>query len=409
MTAGNRAGRIITAASVSALLAGVTWLPAGAETAFDQLDVEQRGDITIEASWYPRTAKHTGQEDSFLHLEAQPEILVYGDTAEAQLQPRIGGGTSGAGQIDFREAHVSGRLGEMDYLVGSTILFWGKVESYNPVDIVNSRDFSRGLMRSEKRGAPMARVSWPLGPGQLDLMAIDFVENEYPALSARERPGLRITESTSYSGGAKRDDMAKAIRWSGYFGDIDLGLSWFQGTGHSPRLLPQADGRLKPDYSRITQAGLDIQYLRGDTALKAEIIHRKGQYDRLGTARSYRAGVFGVEHNLYDITSDGRDLVLLAEYARDSRKDLSHSGFQNDLTLGARWVWNDVEDTQVLGLLTRDLDNAAQTMTFSIDRRLTDELTFEASARLAERYERDPNSTALSQDSAVIASITYSF
>ena len=72
-------------------------------------------------------------------------------------------------------------------------------------------------------------------------------------------------------------------------------------------------------------------------------------------------------------------------------------------------MWNDVEDTQVLGLLTRDLDNAAQTMTVSIGRRLTDELTFEASARLVERYERDPNSTALSKDSAVIASVTYSF
>ena len=374
-----------------------------------EFGTEHRGEIMVETSWYPQSAAYASQKNSFVYLEARPELVIYGDSAEARIQPRISGGTAGDGRIDFREAHVTARLGDADILVGNTILFWGKVESYNPVDIVNSRDFSRGLMRSEKRGAPMARVSWPLGPGQLDLMAIDFVENEYPALSARERPSLRITESTSYSGGAKRDDMAKAIRWSGYFGDIDLGLSWFRGTGHSPRLLPQTDGTLKPDYSRITQAGLDIQYLRGDTALKAEIIRRKGQYDRLGTARSYRAGVFGVEHNLYDITGDGRDLVLLAEYARDSRKGLSHSGFQNDLTLGARWVWNDVEDTQVLGLLTRDLDNAAQTMTVSIGRRLTDELTFEASGRLVERYERDPNSTALSKDSAVIASVTYSF
>ena len=391
-------------ALLPAVLACYLPLPAAAE-----IGVEHSGEVTLEASWYPETAAHAGQKDSFAHLEAKPELVIYGDEAEMLLQPRISGGTSGGGLVDFREANVTARIGDADILVGNTILFWGKVESYNPVDIVNSRDFSRGLMRSEKRGAPMARVSWPIGPGQLDLMAIDFVENEYPALSARERPGLRITGSTSYSGGAKRDDMANAIRWSGYFGDIDLGLSWFCGTGHSPRLLPQADGTLKPDYSRITQAGLDIQYLRGDTALKAEIIRRKGQYDRLGTARSYRAGVFGVEHNLYDITGDGRDLVLLAEYARDSRKGLSHSGFQNDLTLGARWVWNDVEDTQVLGLLTRDLDNAAQTMTVSIDRRLTDELTFEASARLVERYERDPNSTALSKDSAVIASVTYSF
>ena len=103
------------------------------------------------------------------------------------------------GLVDFREANVTGaHRRRRYYLIGNTILFWGKVESYNPVDIVNSRDFSRGLMRSEKRGAPMARLSWPIGPGQLDLMAIDFVENEYPALSARERPGLRITGSTSH-------------------------------------------------------------------------------------------------------------------------------------------------------------------------------------------------------------------
>ena len=404
MTPNKASRRAALLPGLLAVFASLTGYAAWAE-----IRIEHRGEITAEASWYPQGAAHAGQKDSFVHTEARPELVIYGDVAEALIEPRISGGTAGEGTIDFREANITTRLGDADILIGSTILFWGKVESYNPVDIVNSRDFSRGLMRSEKRGAPMARVSWPIGPGQLDLMAIDFVENEYPALSARERPGLRITGSTSYSGRAKRDDMANAIRWSGYFGDIDLGLSWFRGTGHSPRLLPQADGTLKPDYSRITQAGLDIQYLRGDTALKAEIIRRKGQYDRLGTARSYRAGVFGVEHNFYDITGDGRDLVLLAEYARDSRKGLSHSGFQNDLTLGARWVWNDVEDTQVLGLLTRDLDNAAQAMTVSIDRRLTDELTLEASARLVERYERDPNSTALSKDSAVIGSVTYNF
>ena len=410
MTTGNRAGRLITTASISAFLAGVTWLPASAETAFDQLEVEQRGEITVEASWYPRTAKHTGQKDSFLHLEAKPEILVYGDTAEAQLQPRFSGGTSGAGQIDFREAHVSGRVGELDYLVGSTILFWGKVESYNPVDVVNALDYSRGLMRNEKRGAPMVRLSWPVGPGQVDLLAIDFVENIYPENSLRERPALPVTDTTAgFSGGAARDDIATAARWSGYFGDIDLGISWFRGTGHAPRLLPQSDGTLKPDYSRITQLGLDIQSLHGDSAVKAELIHRRGQYDRLGSTNSYGAGVIGVEHNLYDLAGSGRDLVLIAEYARDERRGRSHSGFQNDLVLGGRWLWNDVEDTEILTLLSRDLDNAAQTLTVTADRRITDALSFEATVRWPQRLGRDPTGAALSRDSAIIASLTYSF
>ena len=410
MTTGNRAGRIITAASLWALLIGMTWVPASAETVFDRFEVEQRGEVTIEASWYPRTAQYDGQKDSFLHLEARPEILIYGDNAEAQIQPRISGGTGGNGQVDFREAHVSGRLGEMDYLVGSTILFWGKVESYNPVDIINALDYSRGLLRSEKRGAPMVRLSWPVGPGQIDLLAIDFVENIYPGSSLRERPALRVNDdAASFSGGGGRDDIATAARWSGYFGDIDLGVSWFHGTGHAPRLLPQANGTLTPDYSRITQLGLDIQSLHGDTAIKAELIHRRGQYDRLGSADSYAAGVIGIEHNLYDIAGSGRDLVLIAEYARDERRGRSHSGFQNDLILGGRWVWNDVEDTEILALLARDLDNAAQTLTVTADRRLTDALSFEASARWPERMARDPNSTALARDAAIIASLTYSF
>ena len=199
------------------------------------------------------------------------------------------------------------------------------------------------------------------------------------------------------------------MRWAGYFGDVDLGLSWFRGTGHSPRLVPQADGTLKPDYSRITQTGLDIQYLRGDTALKGEAIHRRGQYDRLGSVRSYSAWIAGVEHNLYDVDGNGRDLVLIAEYARDSRRGKAHSGFQNDVTLGGRWVWNDVEDTELLALVSRDLDNDAQTMTLTFDRRLTDSLTFEVSARRVERLDRDPNSVALARDDAVIAKLTYGF
>ena len=121
-------------------------------------------------------------------------------------------------------------------------------------------------------------------------MAIDFVENEYPDAVGARAAGPASPGAQAIPARADSDDMANAIRWSGYFGDVDLGLSWFRGTGHSPRLVPQADGTLKPDYSRITQAGLDIQYLRGDTALKAEIIRRKGQYDRLGTAAATAPG-----------------------------------------------------------------------------------------------------------------------
>ena len=404
MIPNNASRRAALLPGLLAIFASLTGYGAWAE-----IRTEHRGEITAEASWYPQGAAHAGQKNSFVHTEVRPELVIYGDVAEALIQPRISGGTAGEGTIDFREANVTARLGDVDILIGSTILFWGKVESYNPVDVVNAKDFNRGVMRSEKRGAPMLRLSWPAGTGQLSLLAIDFTKNIYPGVASRERPALPIAKEASYSGGAKREDIANAVRWSGYFGDIDLGISWFRGTGLAPRLLPQADGTLKPDYSRITQTGLDVQYLWADSALKVELVRRSGQYNRLGTAGSYQAGVVGIEHNLFGVMDSGHDIVLIGEYAGDSRMELTHSGFQNDLTVGTRWLWNDIEDTEILGLLTHDLDNGAQTATVSIDRRINDQLTFEASARGTSRYANDPNSTAFQKDSAVNMALTYWF
>ena len=105
--------------------------PVAAESA-----VEQRGEATFEASWYPRSAAFGGQKNGFFHVEVKPELLVFDDTTEWVLKPRISGGTAGVGVVDFREAYVTSRIGEIDVLVGNTILFWGKVESYNAVDVI---------------------------------------------------------------------------------------------------------------------------------------------------------------------------------------------------------------------------------------------------------------------------------
>ena len=172
--------------------------------------VKQRGETTFEASWYPRSAAFGGQKNSFFHVEVQPELSVFDDTTEWVLKPRISGGTAGVGVVDFREAHITSRIGEMDVLVGNTILFWGKVESYNPVDVVNSLDYGRGLMRSEKLGAPMAQVSLPIGSGQLDLLAIDFVKNIYPGRALRERvePSVQIADDLR---ALVADDLAEGL------------------------------------------------------------------------------------------------------------------------------------------------------------------------------------------------------
>ena len=399
-------GRLIGACiglALSGILAGATQVSA-------EMIIEQRAEIIGEASWYPRKAAHGGQAGSFMHAEAKPELYVAGDEIEILVQPRLTTANRGSGQADLREAHVSGRAGDADYLVGSTIMFWGQTEIYNPVDIINSRDFSRGLQRSEKLGAPMVRLSLPAGPGQVDLMAVDFVANIYPERPLRERIAPKVNNGTpTFSDKADKNDIATALRWSGYVGDLDIGISWFRGTGNAPRLLPQSDGSMTPDYSRITQTGVDLQYLMGETALKGELIHRTGQYDSTGATKTYRAGVIGLERTIYDFDGNGRDMVLLGEYAHDSRQLKAHSGFQNDIAVGARFLWNDVDDTEVMALVIRDLDNGAQTTSISASRRINDQITFDAALRHPIRYGHDAQSAPLSRDMAVIASLTYSY
>ncbi|MDC1382808.1 hypothetical protein N8500_04925 [Candidatus Puniceispirillum sp.] len=87
----------------------------------------------------------------------------------------------------------------------------------------------------------------------------------------------------------------------------------------------------------------------------------------------------------------------------------SHSGFQNDFTFGARWLWNDVESTEFLSLLTQDLNNDGKTLRVSFDRRINNQLTFEVNVRLPYRYNRDPNNVALKKDGAIIAALIFNF
>lgn len=377
----------------------------------EELYHEQYGKMDVHFDHYWQAGAISGQRRDFALLSLKPGLLAEQDRFQFLLEPRLTTGNSGAGRADLTEAHLSYRGEMVDILAGNNVEFWGKVESYNPVDIINSYDYTRGLTRGQKRGAPMLKLSTPLGPGQIDAFILPkFIENDYPGAAARLRTALLVAnDSASYGNGAKRDEVGHALRWAGYFGDLDIGLSHFAGIGREPRMLVQADGRLRPDYSRITQTGLDLQYLFGDTALKGEFIHRSGQFNRHGIMKTYRAAVVGLEHNIYDVAASGYDLVLLAEYAADSRQRDSHTGFQNDLIAGARLLLNDVDDSEIMALLTRDLDYDASTLKLSYNSRMSDNLVLKTHLSLHSKLARDLNNAAFERDQYAGVTLSYSW
>ncbi|MEK9639716.1 MAG: hypothetical protein VW299_03120, partial [Alphaproteobacteria bacterium] len=293
--------------------------------------------------------------------------------------------------------------------IGSLLEFWGKTESYNPSDIINSYDYTSGLSDSQKLGAPAFKVSSDLNDGYLSLLLFPFfVENAYPGLSSRARLQTIVSNDTaSYSNDASRNDNSYALRYEGYQGDLDYGLSYFDGITREPFFTLSSDGRLVPEYFSIQQTGADVQYLLGDTALKTEIVRRIGQFNANGVKEDYSAGVFGVEHNVYGVFDSAYDLILVGELAADSRGKDSHTIFQRDFVAGATLLLNNIDDSEINLFFIRDLSYTSLLTRLSYSSRLNDAFTIQSNLNFHSKFEKDAGQAALAQDSN--ASITLSY
>ena len=140
-------------------------------------------------------------------------------------------------------------------------------------------------------------------PGEKDWGLLEFFllpyfrERTYPGIDGRLRTPLVIdTDNPLYESSAGEHHTDLALRWSHYFGDVDIGVSVFHGTGREPGLVPGANGEaLAPYYHQVTQVGLDVQYTREAWLWKLEAIGRDGLDDR------FFATVAGFEYTFYGL------------------------------------------------------------------------------------------------------------
>ena len=92
---------------------------------------------------------------------------------------------------------------------------------------------------------------------------------------------------------------------------------------------------------------------------------------RGGHGDRFAASVFGVEHTLFSVGPGQADLGLLAEMTLDGRSDPApFTAFDNDVFVGFRWAFNDVQGTSVLGGPIVYLDNGETIAFLEAERRL---------------------------------------
>ena len=406
------------AVRLAALLLAVV---AGAHTAAAQHELSGR--VAVESRWFPQTAAHGGQRSYNAGLIAEPKLYlqVAGSTGFT-LAPffRTDAADPARTHGDLREAYLllSGPLGasEWELRLGVDRVFWGVAEARHLVDIVNQTDLVDHPNEKTKLGQPMAHLTFSGDWGAAELFAISYHRlRPFPGRAGRLRPSLRIdNDLATYESGAKEWHLDFAARYSHSFGPLDLGLSLFDGTSREPvmRLVPVRAGEIvfAPHYEQIRQFGLDAQLTVEAWLLKLEAIHRSGASNRVGRKEDYAAFVVGGEYTFNGIFETDADLSLLAEWMIDGRRARATNQYQNDLFLGARLAFNDVQGAEFIAGALLDLDTRTRTLNLEFNRRLTDSVSVKAEAVLLLQVDRaDTIVHQTRRDSFIALNLTYSF
>ena len=269
---------------------------------------------------------------------------------------------------DVRELTWLKATNNWELRLGIRKVFWGVTESQHLVDIINQTDLVESPDGEEKLGQPMANLALIGDWGTVDMFILPyFRERTFPGTKGRLRTPLPVSdEPARYTSGDKQRHIDYALRWSHYIGDLDIGLSYFDGTSRDPGFISTGT-TLIPIYDQIQQWGLELQATKGSWLWKLEAIRRSGSTP----GSNYNAATGGFEYSFYGVFGNS-DLGLVMEHLYDSRGNSAPTPFQDDIMLGLRWAMNDEQSTEALVGVIADLPSKGGAYSLEASRRLGD-------------------------------------
>ncbi len=336
------------------------------------------GSLTAELRSFVDDPLYVEQHDSTASLAIQPEFHMSWNDRKSSLTfvpfVRVGDKDEERNHADVRELMWINVMGDWELRLGVGKVFWGVTESLHLVDVINQVDLVEGLDGEEKLGQPMLNLSRFTDWGTWDLFVMPlFRERTFPGVKGRLRAELVVDteQDATYESEDRDEHVDWAVRWSHYIGDWDIGLSHFSGTSREPEfnknnIVMNSQGQLVilPHYNLIDQTGLTLQALLGDWVWKLEATSTEEKDQR------YTQAVAGFEYTHVGLFDSSIDLGLLLEYLYDDRSELAPGPFEDDVMLGLRWVFNDMQSSEILMGAITDLDGSAVSSSVEASRRL---------------------------------------
>ena len=310
--------------------------------------------------------------------------------------------------FDVRELTYVKAANTWELRVGVRKVFWGVIEFNHLVDIINQTDLVENIDTEEKLGQPMINLALIRDWGTVDFFIMPyFRERTFPGRHGRLRTQPPVAEDLArFESGAKEKHVDFAVRYSHFIGDFDIGISHFYGTSRDPDLIPGLKGSnpvLIPFYDIINQTSIDVQATKGNMLWKLEALHSSGHDE------TYNAAAGGFEYTITGFYETAIDLGLLAEFHYDDRSETASTLFNNDIGLGTRLAFNDVQSTEALIGLVVDLENGGKFFNLEASRRIGSNWLLELQGRfLFDQSKTDP-AYSFHRDDYIDLFLTYNF
>ena len=361
--------------------------------------------VTTEFRYFPESPAYDGQLEYF-----QPSVYFSGEgrwiskdrKKRLQFEPflRVDVQDDERSHFDIRELNYSQRFSNFDLLIGNAQIFWGVAESRNVVDVINQFDEVENSDETDKLGQPLIRFGKFTDIGRFEVYYLPyFRERTFPGVDGRQRGPLTVDlDNAEYDEGREEWAGDFALRYQHQIDQFDIGIHVFTGTARAPFLKSNGEGTSHiPIYQKLTQGGVDIQRTWDAWLLKLEVVIADQSGD------NFTSNVFGLEYTFFDFSNSGVDIGILFEGLYDNRDENKTAStlFENDIFVGARFTWNDFQESELLLGAIIDWKTGSMFSSIEYERRIGENMKFEVEAQyfLAEdseplaQFERDSNLT----------------
>lgn len=359
--------------SVQILLLSLSSASAGAFESLIELGAE--GVVFLQEAPPP-----TSSEDFSLSLRPKFTHQIDSQGIYLTFEPffRWDQGNDSRTHADIGEFKLLKVFDQWEFEAGTSKVFWGVAESHHLVDIINQTDALEGVDGEDKLGQPLLRLSRIFEQTTLDAYVL-------PGFRARQflGPESRFTlpfevdsDEAVYESEEGDDHVDFALRYSGYAGQVDYGVSWFKGTSRRPQFIPgSTPGVMVPYYEQMERIGVDVQYTVEAWLWKLEAIRQASSLP------SFSAAVGGLEYTLFNMRDGLYDLGLLAEYNYDTRGDPQTVVLQNDLFIATRFAFTDAASSAILAGGFIDMDDNSRIFRLEASRRIFSDATISLEAQ----------------------------